>query len=241
MSREQEVQSFFERPEIYLHFDYNLKIRGENVMSFIGDQKFQKAIDMPCGNGIISTLIIDQTEKLTCIDFSSKMVELTRQNIPEEKHEKVTFINDDFYNQSFEEESYDLVVCLGILAHIKDPIGYVKAVGELVKPGGKFILQNTNHGHFYAKLIRLYLGFRKLVGKDKYALNKVRSKDILSAVRVDFNVVKQFKYNQSFLGFSRLFSNERKYKLTRKWFGTVDVPKKQSFGCDNTWLFEKKS
>ncbi|MBL4706757.1 MAG: class I SAM-dependent methyltransferase [Flavobacteriales bacterium] len=241
MSREAEVQTFFEQPEIYLHFDYNLKIRGENVIDFIGEEQFQNASDMPCGNGVISTLIVDQSEALTCIDFSSKMVELTRENIASEKHSKVVFINDDFYNQNFEKGAYDLVVCLGILAHIKDPQHYVKEVGKLVKPGGKFILQNTNHNHFYAKLIRIYLGARKMVGKDKYTLNKVKSSSILEAIGDEFKVLKKFNYNQSFLGFSRLFSNEKKYKMTRNWFGTVASPKKQSWGCDNTWLFEKKA
>lgn len=239
MSRENEVQSFFEKPEIYLHFDYNLKIRGENVLAFLENDHFENALDMPCGNGAISAAVIDQTNYITCIDFSSKMVELTKKNIPTSKHPKVTFINDDFYNRNFD-EPFDLIICLGILAHIKDPIGYVKAVGQLVKPGGKLILQNTNHSHFYAKLIRLYLGMRKLFGKDKYTLNKVKSSDVLDAVKDDFTKLKQFNYNQSFLGFSRLFSNDKKYRLTRKWFGTVDSPRRQSWGCDNTWLFEKK-
>ncbi len=239
-ARESKVQSFFEQPEIYLHFDYNLKIRAENIQAFIGNHHYENVLDMPCGNGVISAAIIDQANHVTCIDFSSKMVDLARKNIPESDHAKTTFITDDFYNQQFKKEAYDLVICLGILAHIKDPQRFVQEAGSLVKPGGNLIIQNTNHSHFYAKLIRIYLGFRRLIGKDKYRLNKVKSRMVTTTLSDEFELKKQFNYNQSFLGFSRLFSNEKKYKLTRKWFGTVNHPKRQSWGCDNTWLFEKK-
>jgi hypothetical protein len=54
-----------------------------------------------------------------------------------------------------------------------------------------------------------------------------------------FQLRKTFRYNQSFLGFSNLFSNEKKYRLTRRFFGDADHPKNQSLGSDYTYLFIK--
>ena len=49
-----------------------------------------------------------------------------------------------------------------------------------------------------------------------------------------------FRYNQSFLGLSRLFSNELKYKLTRRYYGDATLPKNQKAGSDVTYLFRKR-
>ncbi len=242
MSKEARVKEFFEQPEIYFHYDYNIKIRHENIKALLEGKNYKNVLDMPCGNGGISLPLINQFEHLTLIDFSSNMVELARKSTPDEVKDKVTYINNDFYNVDFPKGSFDLIISMGILAHIKDPVQFVKDLSELLGPGGVLILQNTNHEHFYAKLIRGYLGVRKIVGKDKYTLNKVKSSEILKmADKCGLEVKKQFNYNQSFLGFSKLFSNDKKYQLTRKWFGKVEESKGQSLGSDNTWLFVKKS
>ena len=241
MSSSSEVKAFFEQTDVYLTFDYNLRLRSETVKEFIGDQQFKNVLDMPCGTGDISLPHFAQFEHLTCVDFSKNMVELTRSKVPAEEQQRATFINDDFYNIKFESEAYDLVISLGILAHIKDPAGFLAKIAALVQPGGTLIVQNTSSSHFYSALIRLYLGFRRLVGKDKYKLNKVPAATVESVLK-DCNMELQgrFRYNQSFLGFSRLFSNDKKYQLTRNFFGSSKQNKHAGWGSDYLYHFKKK-
>jgi hypothetical protein len=52
-------------------------------------------------------------------------------------------------------------------------------------------------------------------------------------------LIRTFRYNQSFLGLSNLFTNEKKYKLTRQFFGTIDKNKHAKWGSDVTYLFKK--
>ena len=101
-------------------------------------------------------------------------------------------------------------------------------------------IQNTNSDHFYSGLIRLYLGVRKLFGKDKYKLNKVSANTVENSFKkAGFTCESVFRYNQSFVGFSKFFSNDKKYNLTRKWFGNAVKNKNASLGSDYIYFFKK--
>ena len=237
-----EVKAFFERTDVYLTYNYNLRIRAETVGHFLRDQKFDEVLDMPCGTGDISVPFLNNFGRLTMMDFSENMIATSKSRIPSDDLSKVELINADFYNHDFGNKQYDLVMNIGILAHIKEPFRFLDETMKLVKPGGKLILQNTDSDHWFAKLIHTYLGFRLMVGKDKYKLNKVSERKMLDYIEdKGFTLQQSFRYNQSFLGFSRLFNNDLKYKLTRRYFGNADTPKNQKKGSDVTYLLIKSS
>jgi ubiquinone/menaquinone biosynthesis C-methylase UbiE len=236
-----EVKAFFERTDVYLTYNYNLRIRMETVAAFLGERTFDHVLDMPCGTGDISVPFLERFGHLTMMDFSENMIATAKSRIAEAELDKVSFINGDFYAHDFQGKQFDLVMNIGILAHIADPMRFLDESMKLVKPGGSLILQNTDSDHWFAKLIHSYLGLRRLVGKDKYKLNKVREKDLLQKVTSNgFTLQQSFRYNQSFLGLSRFFSNELKYKLTRRYYGDADLPKNQKGGSDVTYLFRKR-
>lgn len=243
-----EVKAFFEKTEHYLTYNYNLRIRMETVGYFIGNTRYEAVLDMPCGTGDISAPYVDQFGQLTLMDFSENMIATARSRFSDDKgvlmekaQHKLEFIHGDFYAHDFGESRYDLVMNIGILAHIRDPWTFLEQSMALVKPGGTFILQSTDSRHWFAKLIFAYLGLRRLAGIDKYALNKIPERELLPKVQGGgFELVKSFRYNQSFLGFSRLFSNELKYKLTQRYFGHAGQPLRQKSGSDVTYLFRKE-
>lgn len=239
------VQDFFEQTEVYLTYNYNLRIRMETVGHFLqitGDDHFDEVLDMPCGTGDISLPFLNRFTRLTLMDFSHNMIATAREKTPEQQRSKVDFIRSDFYDHDFGNRRFDLVLNIGILAHIRDPWKFLRRSIDLVKPGGYLILQNTDADHPFAKLIFSYLWLRRAVGKDKYALNKVSEKKLLREVESrGLDLVASFHYNQSFLGMSRLFGNETKYRMTRRYFGSAENPRRQKAGSDATFLFRKKS
>lgn len=235
-----EVKAFFERTDVYLTYNYNLRIRAETVGHFIGEEHFDHVLDMPCGTGDISAPFLENFGHITLMDFSENMIATSKSRIPEVKRDMATFITGDFYAHDFGSQQYDLVMNIGILAHIADPMRFLEDSMKLVRPGGTLILQNTDCEHWFAILIHSYLGLRRMVGKDKYKLNKVSEKELIKKVTENgFHLQQSFRYNQSFLGLSRLFSNELKYKLTRDYFGDAALPRNQKAGSDVTYLFKK--
>ena len=240
MERKAAIKTFFEQTNIYFNFDYNIKIRTETVADFIGEQRFDKVLDMPCGNGVISLKNNTHFGQLTLVDFSENMIALAKEYAHQENITNVAFTCGDIFETNFEDSSFDLIISLGILAHIDDVDHFLTYIQSKVKQGGSIIIQNTNSQHFYSKLIRLYLGVRQLLGKDKYQLNKVPASQVEDSFKkAGFTCQKVFRYNQSFVGLSKLFSNTKKYELTRKWFGNVANNKNASLGSDYIYLFKK--
>lgn len=241
MNQASEVKEFFERTDVYFAYNYNLIIRRETVQQFIGDKRFKKVLDMPSGSGEITLPLLSQFDELHLMDFSSNMISLAKDMVPNQDKEKVQFFNKDFYSHDFQGQQYDLIVSLGILAHIENPFQYLEQISNLVAPGGWLILQNTDHNHWFSRLIRIYLGFRRIIGKDKYSLNKVPAQKVHEIMEEQgFSMQKVFRYNQSFLGLSHIFSNELKYRLTRRQYGDAHHNKNASQGSDYTYLFVKK-
>ncbi len=235
-----EVKAFFEQTDVYLTYNYNLRIRAETVGHFIEGTHFNEVLDMPCGTGDISAPFLAQFGHLTMMDFSENMVATAKSRIAPTDSHKVTFVNSDFYAFPFAGKQYDLVLNIGILAHISDPFRFLSESMALVKPGGLLIVQNTDSRHWFGRIIHLYLALRRIIGLDKYKLNKVPERDMIQAIHdAGFEKVGAFSYNQSFLGFSRLFSNNAKYRLTRKYFGHPGLSR--GSGSDATFAFRKSA
>ena len=236
------VKELFEDTALYLTYDYNLQIRKETLESFTKDISYTSVLDMPCGTGTISLPLLSKTNKLTLIDISSNMLSMAEKNIPASEKQKVICINDDFFKLEIPDQSYDLVICLGLLAHVNSPEQLLTKLSKIISPNGYLIIQNTDSSHFYSYLIRFYLGLNRIISKSSYQLNKVKASFLENELdKNGFELKKQFRYNQSFLGFSNLFSNEKKYKLTRSFFGHAEHNKHAKWGSDVTYLFKKKS
>lgn len=239
--RSKVVKELFENTAHYLKYDYNLTIRRETVEEFTSGHSFESVLDVPCGTGAISISILDRTKELTMVDVSANMISLAADSVPEKHIHKTKIVHADFFDINLPEHSYDLVICLGLLAHVNSPEKLLYKITALLKPGGMLILQNTDASHFYSYLIRFYLGLKNLISKQPYQLNKVSGKFTEKQLkRNNFELVKVYRYNQSFLGLSNLFSNQTKYKLTRKVFGNASYNKNSSLGSDFIYLFKNK-
>ncbi|MBI3518177.1 MAG: class I SAM-dependent methyltransferase [Bacteroidetes bacterium] len=234
------VKELFEDTALYLTYDYNLQIRKETIESFTKDLQFSSVLDMPCGTGTISLPLLDRTDKLTFIDISSNMLSMAEKNTPTASKQKVIYINDDFFNIDIPDNSYDLVICLGLLAHVNSPEQLLHKLSRIITPGGLLIIQNTDAAHFYSYLIHGYLKLKSLISKQLYKLNQVKGSFVEHQLETQgLKKIKTYRYNQSFLGFSNLFSNEKKYSMTRNFFGYADNNKHAGWGSDVTYLFKK--
>lgn len=211
--KERAVKEFFEQTEVYLTYDYNLRIRLETIETFLNGEHFKDVLDMPCGSGDLSIPLLDQFDNLLMMDFSENMIAVAAEKIPEEQSHKVRLVNTNFYTYGFEEQEFDLVLAVGILAHVHDPMMFLRRIARLVKPGGKLIVQNTNAAASFTYLIRGQQLLKRLLGKTKYKLNWLSEKDLVKSLRNEgFELQQSFRYHQSWLGFSHLFSNEAKYE-----------------------------
>jgi ubiquinone/menaquinone biosynthesis C-methylase UbiE len=165
------VKELFEDTALYLTYDYNLQIRKENLEALTRDLKYKSVLDMPCGTGSISLPLLKNAKTLTLIDISSNMLSIAKSNIPDDEKHKVTFINNDFFNIDIKPNTYDLVICLGLLAHVNSPEQLLNKLSHIISPGGYLIIQNTDSAHFYSHFKPLR-NWRITKRKPKHSSNK---------------------------------------------------------------------
>lgn len=96
-------------------------------------------LDYGCGPGTKTLELAGDTEKITGIDISSKMIEIAKSKVIENKIENAEFIHTNIFDDGLTKESYNVVLAFNILHVLKDKQQIINRIIELLKPGGLFI------------------------------------------------------------------------------------------------------
>jgi ubiquinone/menaquinone biosynthesis C-methylase UbiE len=220
-TRIDQVKSFFAQPERYLKEGSNIRIRAEVVRGFVGDTKFESILDIGCGNGTISSPLLRLDNRLTLLDISSGMLSIACSHIPPELSDNVEIINEDFMRAELPTQSYDLILCLGVLAHVDSPTDVIARMISLLRPGGSIIVQNSDSQHPVSYLFGLYATFRNALLTPPYALNRMSSAKLVE--KFDSHGLKVsagYRYNLPIPGMARVFTSDTIYRFIRSVHGT---------------------
>lgn len=163
---------FFSRPDNYLDKDYNVKVRREIVAELLGDVVDHSILDAGCGDGRVS-LQFASNNRLTLIDASPGMIQLARKNTPVNVRERVTHLLSTLEDAPIENGSYDLVIAMGILAHLKSWKNGIEVLSKSMANGGKVIIQISDSAN---PLVRSQL---KPIGKRQHTLSKIDFKSLV--------------------------------------------------------------
>lgn len=157
------VRAAFETPDRYLDKrQCDIRIRAETVQSFTRGQTLGRVLDIGCGNGSISLPLLNPKTRMTLLDLSSNMASIARSNIPAGLRENVEVRNEDFMTAPLDARSFDLVICLGVLAYAQSPEDFVKKLADLLEPTGSLILEFTDSFHFVGRFVRFLNYLRRL-------------------------------------------------------------------------------
>ena len=212
--RDVAVRAFFDRPEHYLRTDFNVRIRAEIVQTLTGGKAIGSILDIGCGNGAISIPLLAQADSLTLLDSSSSMLAIATSHIPREYEGNVEVVHADFLHTDFPRNSFDLILCLGVIAHVDSPCSLVAKMAELLKPHGSIVVQNSDADHPIDYLNRT-------LRRHKYALNQVSDRDLVSMFRHhDLTKTAIYRYNLPPPGVARVLTTDRIRALTRVLYGT---------------------
>lgn len=95
-------------------------------------------IEVGCGAGWLSPQLL-QFGRVTATDLADEVIERARRRTPE-----VQFVAGDFRELEFDDEAFDVVVSLEVLAHVEDQRAFVTKLRRLLKPGGHLLLSTQN-------------------------------------------------------------------------------------------------
>jgi ubiquinone/menaquinone biosynthesis C-methylase UbiE len=216
------VREVFENTARYLRSrQVDIHFRIDTVSTYASNLKRRRVLDIGCGDGTISLQLLAPGSRFTLIDISSSMVAMAQANIPEELAHAVEMRNENFTSASFGSESFDLVIAVGVMAHVDSPDEFLQKIKGLLQPSGALILEFTDAYHFIGRIGRFWSWLKELIAPAKYPTNKLSFAQVAHLFeRHGLKLVSVFRYSRVPLpAFNILVSHAREYRIIRRLFG----------------------
>ena len=225
------VRELFEQPSRYLsRWRYNIRIRAETVREFVNGLKYGSILDVGCGDGSISVPLLASRVRLTLLDISSHMLTIAGSRVPAEWLPNVSMINEDLLTAKLEANAYDLILCLGLLAHVDSPSLVAAKIASLVKPGGTVIVQSTDTTHVVTYLVRLCHLLVGLLRPRPYSGNLLSTEDVVQMfAKHGLRLLAVYRYSLLLPSIGGVFTHDRLYAMVRALFGRYPLAR-------NSWL-----
>ncbi|HEX8771316.1 MAG TPA: methyltransferase domain-containing protein [Acidimicrobiales bacterium] len=139
------VQRFFDDPSHYLNRNAVISLRRDLIGDLLGGHPPRRIVDIGCGDGSLSLPYIRMGTHVSLVDFSSSMIQAAREKVPTGATGRVAFHTLDIETEELATLGpADVVLCVGVLAHVTSPEQLVRRVASLVEPGGRLVLQITD-------------------------------------------------------------------------------------------------
>jgi 2-polyprenyl-3-methyl-5-hydroxy-6-metoxy-1,4-benzoquinol methylase len=120
------------------HSEYNAFLGYYKIKSCLEHARGSTALDLACGDGMLTAMLKPHFEKIVGVDASSVHLVAARKRLPDvEFHESLI---ENFNSQ----ETFDSIFMLDILEHVIDPVFVLKKASNFLKEDGVLIVQVPN-------------------------------------------------------------------------------------------------
>jgi 2-polyprenyl-3-methyl-5-hydroxy-6-metoxy-1,4-benzoquinol methylase len=165
-------------------------------------------LDCACGTGEITTAIVNSGRfaQATIVDLSPRMLEMARQQLEAglkgQNLDQVRLISSDIFEFAAQTGAgpYDLILCLGLIAHTGRLDHLLSRLKGLLAPDGRILLQSTLLDHWGTKVVRV-LTQERYYRQQGYRISYFHHQDILRAVEnagLEAVVVRRFMFGFPF-------------------------------------------
>jgi ubiquinone/menaquinone biosynthesis C-methylase UbiE len=238
-----ETRQAFEAPGWYLESrGYNIRLRADIVRAFAQETEYERLLDIGCGNGSISLPLLTPNNRLTLLDLSSTMLSVARSRIPEKLTSQVETVNSGFMEARLEPKSYDLIICIGVLAYVEDLQSFCSKLESLLMPGGTAIVECTDSSHFISCFNLTLEKLRTLVVPPKVPLC-LRSSAIVERTFQSLGLLGKgsYRYALPLPVVRKAFSDAFHYRTIRTAFGQPPANRNSWLGNECIYCFTKGS
>lgn len=137
------VRHKFSDPDLYLRDNFEIASRAAILRAMVPDVGGQSILDIGCGDGSLSLQFLPAARQVTLVDLSQSMLVRAQANIPAELANKVNLVHSSLMEFQPPEPA-EVVICVGVLAHVERLEPAIRKLAALTKPGGRCVLQITD-------------------------------------------------------------------------------------------------
>jgi S-adenosylmethionine-dependent methyltransferase len=111
---------------------------ARQLAAHLPDQPPRRVLDIGCGQGTQALLLAGRGHTVTGLDSSARLLDDFRAAATAEVSTRIELIQGEAgaVADLFEPESFDVVLCHGVLMYFPDPHPLLKAIARVVAPGG---------------------------------------------------------------------------------------------------------
>ena len=142
-------------------------------------------LDCAAGTGDITCALLKsgRFNHATVVDISPPMLQSAKELLTSEVNRtEMTFVQSDVFDFKPSDARFDLILCLGLIAHTGQLDILLPHLKSMLMPGGRIILQTTLIDHFGTRIVRALSSRRELVQRG-YRISWFSERDITGACR----------------------------------------------------------
>ncbi len=236
------VKTAFEEPMWYIRGrSYHIQARTEFVREYAARRHSKQILDVGCGDGSISIPMLGPETELTLVDLSEGMLAIARSRIPPNLSANVKTLNSDAISAELSVGSYDLVICLGVLAYVDCAEALISRLTRLLRPGGSLFIECTDGAHFVSTLLRVY-GYltKSLVETRVSTVLHTRKEILVQCEKAGLRLAGIYRYCSPPPVLRKMFTQEFHYRIIRRLFGRVTKNRVAWLGNECIFLFNKE-
>ncbi len=159
-------------------FQTRLKLTRELAGASAG-----RLLDCAAGTGEITCALLKsgRFSYATIVDISSAMLQSAKELLNSQiTNTELEFVHSDVFNFKPSDSRFDLILCLGLIAHVGRLDILLPHLKSMLTPGGRIILQTTLIDHVGARIVRAFTARRELAERG-YRISWFSQRDIAEA------------------------------------------------------------
>lgn len=130
------AQGYFAEGDRYLRANYRIRRRAELAGEVLGPLTGKHIVDLGCGDGAVSASFAE-ARHITFVDSAADMVGRARSG---RANRPATYLVDDLHAVTLDDPG-DVVMCLGVLAHVDDSRDTMRAIARNLASDGRALVQ----------------------------------------------------------------------------------------------------
>src|SRR5207249_8262227 len=142
-----------------------------------------RLLDCAAGTGEITSALLKsgRFSHATIVDISPAMLQSPKELLNSQVTDaELEFIHSDVFNFKPSHSGFDLILCLGLIAHVGRLDILLAHLKSMLAPGGRIILQTTLTDHVGARIVRALTARRELA-KRGYRISRISQREIIEA------------------------------------------------------------